>query len=109
MVTIILNLFFNHKSIIAAKVEKIRDVANLLPNIKKPHLEFVLLRSCIAIPKFMFTLRTTLTTDFPDLLQSFDFLVRETLEAEFPSFEIMQARPLDSAVHLSVCWLMYSR
>ena len=67
------------RGFIAAKVEKIKEVAALLPNIKKPHLEFVLLRSCIAIPKIMFTLRTTRASDFPDLLQSFDSVIREAL------------------------------
>ena len=63
----------------AENVKKVKAITNLLPNLQKPHLEFVLLRSCIAIPKIMFTLRTVPTTQFPELLKDFDAVIRETL------------------------------
>ena len=72
------NLAFTRKSV-AERVDKVKAITNLLPNLQKPHLEFVLLRSCIAIPEIMFTLRTVPTTQFPELLKDFDAVIRETL------------------------------
>ena len=69
------------RNILLRKIQKIRQITSLLPNIKKPHLEFVLLRSCLSLPKFMFLLRTVPTTRFPDLLNSFDECIREALIA----------------------------
>ena len=44
-----------------------------------PHAEFCLLRSCLALPKMMFNLRTVDTTPFLPLLQEFDRITREAL------------------------------
>ena len=45
------------------RVEKVQSVVELLPLLKDPHSEFVLLRSCLSLPKIMFMLRAVDTTD----------------------------------------------
>ena len=61
------------------KIEKVREITNLLPYIEDPHTEFVLLRSCLALPKLMFSLRTVDTTDHQEPLQEYDRITREAL------------------------------
>ena len=61
------------------KVEKIKSITAELPSLHQPHLEFVLLRSCLALPKIVFTLRTADPSLFPLLLQEFDSTTREAL------------------------------
>ena len=62
-----------------AKVEKIKTITKLLPNLEDPHLEFVLLRSTLSLPKIAFFLRSVNTSPFTDLLESFDRITREAL------------------------------
>ena len=62
-----------------AKIEKVRLITELLPLLKDPHSEFVLLRSCLSLPKVMFLLRALDTTDHQDLLKSFDSITRGAL------------------------------
>ena len=62
-----------------AKVEQIRSVTALLPSLKKPHIEFCLLRSCLALPKILFSLRTVDTSNCQDILQDFDSVICEAL------------------------------
>ena len=69
---------FTRKSL-QAKVEKIGEIVALLPNIEDPHLEFVVLRACLSLPKISFFLRTVNTMPFPQLLMEFDLLQREAL------------------------------
>ena len=61
------------------KVEKVQKVTEMLPLLKDPHLEFVLLRSCLSLPKLMFLLRTLDTTIFGDQLEQFDMVTRGAL------------------------------
>ena len=61
------------------KVAKIKEITSLLPSLHQPHLEFVLLRSCLALPKIVYILRTTDPSLFPHLLQEFDSTSREAL------------------------------
>ena len=61
------------------KIEKIRQITEMLPLLKDPHSEFVLLRSCLSLPKLMFLLRALDTTEHQDLLQSFDTISRGAL------------------------------
>ena len=61
------------------KVEKVREVTELLPLLQDPHTEFVLLRCCLSLPKFSFVLRTTDTTDLTHLLRDFDAITRDGL------------------------------
>ena len=58
------------------KVEKITEK---LPLLRDPHCEFVLLRSCLALPKVMFLLRALDTSNHEDLLNTFDSITREAL------------------------------
>ena len=44
------------ESKLKSKVEKVRDVVQLLPLLQDPHTELVLLRSCLSLPKIMFLL-----------------------------------------------------
>ena len=59
--------------------QKVRAVTSLLPELCMPHVEFVLLRSCLALPKIVFLLRTTDTTQYKQELQDFDRITREAL------------------------------
>ena len=56
-----------------------REITQLLPYIEDPHIEFVLLRSCLALPKLMFSLRTVDTTNHQAPLQQYDRITREAL------------------------------
>ena len=51
----------------------------LLPLLKDPHSEFVLLRSCFSLPKIMFMLRAVNTTDHQEQLSKFDSIIRGAL------------------------------
>ena len=64
---------------IQAKVSKVEAISARLPLLKDPHTEFVLLRSCLALPKISFILRTVDTSNHIDLLQDFDANTRESL------------------------------
>ena len=61
------------------KVAKIKNITAQLPSLHQPHLEFVLLRSCLALPKIVFILRTTDPSKFWHLLRDFDFTTREAI------------------------------
>ena len=65
--------------VLQEKVDKVAAITSLLPDIKDPHVEFCLLRSCLALPKLMFLLRTVDTTKHQPILMEFDRLVREAL------------------------------
>ena len=61
------------------KVEKVKSITAQLPSLHQPHLEFVLLRSCLALPKIMYILRTTDPSKLWPLLQEFDSTTRDAL------------------------------
>ena len=61
------------------KIEKVRQITELLHHLRDPHSEFVLLRSCLSLPKVMFLLRALDTTEHRDLLDSFDSITRGAL------------------------------
>ena len=61
------------------RINKVREITALLPNLKDPHTEYALLKSCLSLPKLMFSLRTVETTGLQDLLREFDRLTREAL------------------------------
>ena len=54
------------------KVNKVQRITSLLPDLQDPHVEFCLLRSCLSLPKLMFTLRTVDTSVHQHLLTQFD-------------------------------------
>ena len=62
-----------------ARVEKIRAVVELLPLVRDPHTEFVLLRSCLSLPKIMFMLRAINTSEHQEELFKFDSTMRGAL------------------------------
>ena len=51
------------RSALQARVDKVKEILDRLPLMEDPHSEYVLLRSCLSIPKVMFTLRTTNPTN----------------------------------------------
>ena len=61
------------------RVEKVRQITELLPLLEDPHSEFVLLRSCLALPKVMFNLRAVNTMDHQDVLVQYDSITRGAL------------------------------
>ena len=67
------------KEALQKRVDKVEQITSLLHNMKDPHMEFCLLRSCLALPKIMFNVRTVDTTPFLPLLQEFDRTTREAL------------------------------
>ena len=67
------------KKNLEARVNKVRDVVERLPLLQDPHSEFVLLRSCLSLPKIMFMLRAVDTLEFLELLLEFDSIMRGAL------------------------------
>ena len=67
------------EEVIQEKVNKVQEITSLLPDLKDPHAEFCLLRSCLSLPKLMFILRTVDTTAHRHLLAQFDLTTREAL------------------------------
>ena len=65
------------------KVAKVKRITTLLPDIEDPQIEFCLLRSCLALPKIMFNLRTVDTSAHRPILaaklQVFELLTLRTL------------------------------
>ena len=61
------------------KVAKVKRITALLPDIQDPQIEFCLLRSCLSLPKIMFTLRTVDTSVHRPVLAEFDHETREAL------------------------------
>ena len=70
------------------KVEKIRQITEKLPLLKDPHCEFVLLRSCLALPKMMFLLRAL---DYPTMRTSSGPLIPSP-GMPFPRFLVPQSQ-----------------
>ena len=64
---------------IMKKVNKIRDITTRLPLLEDPHTVFVLLRSCLALPKIFFLLRGVDTSSHTAILHEFDQVTREAL------------------------------
>ena len=67
------------KEKIEQKIQNIYELTQLLPNIRDPHSEFVLLRSCFSLPKIVFLMRSTDPTHHQNLWATFDSLIRDTL------------------------------
>ena len=67
------------KEALKERSNKAEKLVGLLPNMKDPHSEFVLLRSCLSLPKIMFNLRTLDTSPHSEILMAFDNMIREAL------------------------------
>jgi len=61
------------------KIDKVEEITNLLPLLEDPHTEYVLLKSCLSLPKLSFLLRTINTIGFSQHLQRFDRITKEAL------------------------------
>ena len=66
-------------NILQQKVDKVRGITELLPDLQDPQTEFCLLRSCLSLPKIMFLLRSVDTCAHRHLLAQFDLITREAL------------------------------
>ena len=64
---------------VSKRTEKIREITDLLPLLEDAHTEFVLLRSCLSLPKIMYTLRTVDPTPHQAEWMGFDSITREAL------------------------------
>ena len=64
---------------IQKKVDKIKAITDLLPLLEDSQTEFVLLRSCLSLPKISFLMRAVDTCSHTALLQEFDQVTREAL------------------------------
>ena len=71
------NTFIQEK--IQSRVSQVQKVVELLPLVRDPHSELVLLRSCLSLPKICFLLRAIDTTSFQEQLQAFDNIIRGAL------------------------------
>jgi hypothetical protein len=65
--------------VLGRRVEKVRRITSLLSLLEDPQTEFCLLRSCLALPKLMFSLRTVDTSDHQDVVEEYDRVTREGL------------------------------
>ena len=61
------------------KLTRLEGITDLLPLLEDSHTEFVLLRSCLSLPKISFLLRAVDTSSHTALLQEFDQVTREAL------------------------------
>ena len=61
------------------RVEKIRDIISLLPDLGDSQVEFTLLRSCLSLPKFVFLLRTCPLPVIQDAIEAFDVVLRSAV------------------------------
>ena len=64
---------------VKSRIDSIQRMLDHLPLIKDPHSEFVLLRSCFSLPKLVFLLRTIDPSILGDLLDTFDEMIRDSL------------------------------
>ena len=67
------------ESSVSKRVEEIRATVNKLQDLEDSQMETILLRSCLSLPKFNFSLRTCPPTDIQQATLAFDSLIRETL------------------------------
>ena len=57
-------------------VTKVKRITSLLPLLGNPRTEGVLLRSCLGLPKMMFTLGAVETANHQEVLQNYDSVTR---------------------------------
>lgn len=83
------------RRVIGERMEKVREISHRLPLIQDPQTEFALLRSCLSLPKLMFTLRTTKPTHHLDMWQEYDSITRDSLSrilgSSIPNYQWEQA------------------
>ena len=81
------------KAAFESKVEKIKALTSLLTELQQPHIEFVLLRTCLSLPKIVFMLRTSDSTSFKHILREFDCITREALSRIIGTLPPKQIQP----------------
>lgn len=69
------------EEILEERLVGMQTVLDSLHLLEDPHLEYTLLRSCFAFPKFSYSMRTTDTSRHLHILEQFDASVRAALEA----------------------------
>ena len=83
------------RQVLAKRIAKIKEATVKLPTLNDSHVEFILLRSCLAMPKINFSLRTCKPTDVASSYEAFDGLLRDSLNAllgtQVDDFQWMQA------------------
>ena len=67
--------------VLQGRVRKIRESLERLHDMQDSHLETTLLRSCLALPKFAYALRTCPPSFICQATYKFDSAIRETLES----------------------------
>ena len=66
--------------ILEERLITVRDLLSKLHLLDDPHMEYVLLRSCFAFPKFAYAIRTVDCTKHTYILEQFDRAVKDALE-----------------------------
>ena len=82
------------------RIDSIERVVSKLPGLQDPLLEFTLLRSCFALPKFSYSLRTTDPVQHQATMHRFDNLIRVTLE-DIIGAPLTDPQWTQAALHLS--------
>ena len=67
------------RRMIKDRMDKVRAISQRLPLIGDPHTEYALLRSCLSLPKLMFTMRTSNPTHHVNMWQEYDSITRDSL------------------------------
>ena len=67
------------KEVLERRVEKMRRITYMLFALEDPHTEFVLLCSCLALPKLIFSHRTVETSSHLEVLQEYNRVTREAI------------------------------
>ncbi len=69
------------ESVLQARVSKLKETLSVLHDMRDSQLETTLLRSCLALPKFSYVLRTCPPGHISQAASQFDTAVRASLEA----------------------------
>ena len=67
------------RRMISERMDKVRDISQKLPLIQDPQIEYALLRSCLSLPKMIFTIRTSNPTQHLNMWQEYDEITRHSL------------------------------
>ena len=61
------------------RMEKVQEITDKLPLLQDAQTEFVLLRSCLSMPKMLYVLRTTNPTNLQQLWKEYDDITMEAM------------------------------
>jgi len=68
------------EQVLSSRVAKAKESLQQLTLLEDPHMELLLLRSCLSLPKVQYTLRTTSPNLISPFIYSFDLAIRNSLE-----------------------------